>query len=166
MPKKPGNGPKSTEKALSAIVSDLVFLPDEKMIPVKVKFWHKYSQSAVVDTANVTRELAIKYTDDNRLTRWWSVPGFQEWFLNDDEFRQNTETLAYKALNTLEEILSNPDASDSARVNAAKLALEVADKMPKKYDKVTYRDQKIQEMDEKQLEEFITKRLGGSNGQT
>ena len=165
MPKKPGNGPKSVEKTLQNIVSDIVFMPESSMIPVKIKFWHKFSQVALADPDNVTREMAAQYSNDNRVTRWWSRPGFKEWFLNEDEFKQNLEELAYKALGALNDILMDPDAQAGARVNAAKLVLEAASKMPKKYEKESYKDEKIQEMTKEQLDEYISKRALKSGGE-
>lgn len=155
---------KTNSDKLSAIVSDVVFMPEESMVQTKVKFWHKFSQIAMADPSSISLEMALRYTDDNRLKRWWGLNGFKEWFMNEDEFVVNIQFIAYKALNTLDEILGDSEASAAARVNAAKLALEVADKMPKKYDKIAYKDTKIHEMDEKQLDEFIRRRIGDSHG--
>ena len=81
--------------------------------------------------------------------------GFKEWFLNEEEFAQKALALAHLALGSLEEVLTNPDANPSARVKAAKLAIEVANKMPQRWQKTVYLDDQIHKMDRAQLESFL-----------
>jgi hypothetical protein len=115
----------------------------------------------MVDVSKLTAANVQKIIPDSRLPRWWSMYGFREWFLNEDEFKQRLEYIAHLALDTLEQILTDPDANHSARVNAAKLAFEAASKMPQKWQKMGYLDDQIQKMDQSQLEQFIRQRSMG-----
>lgn len=146
--------PPQTER-LQQVVDDLVFLPTLDQRRIKAAFWAKYANAPQVDVSKVTAAHVQRFIEDSRIPRWWSMYGFREWFLNEDEFRQRSEYLAHLAQDTLEQIMLDPDANHNAKVNAAKLAIEVANRMPQKWQKITYLDDSIQKMDQAQLEQFI-----------
>lgn len=146
---------------VAQVCDDLLFVPTPDQRQVKAAFWQRYSQSPVLDISKITGTYVHKLVPDSRIPRWWSMFGFKEWFLNEDEFRQRLEYLANLSLDTLEAILTDPDANHSARVNAAKLIFEASNKMPKKWEKVAYLDAGVQNMDQAQLESFIRKQSLG-----
>ena len=150
---------KSTEKAIEAAIVDITFLPSPEQRKIKAAFWASYSEHPMADKEVVTLAVAQQMVSDNRLKRWWAVPGFTDWFSNRDEFRQRLEYLANLGLDTIEEILLDPDANANARMNAAKLMLEAASKMPNKWNQEKFLDAHIQKMDARELEAWLTKRL-------
>lgn len=142
---------------LAEIVEDKIFLPHPSQRKAKSAFWVKFSSNPIADASNITQELIVRFTGEERVRKWWKVSGFKEWFCNEDEFVERVDYLANLALDTMEEILSNPDSNPSARINAAKLTMEIANKMPQKFQKQIYLDEQIQKMDASQLEAFIKK---------
>jgi ABC-type branched-subunit amino acid transport system ATPase component len=100
----------------------------------------------------------LRFGASGAISRWWSLPGFKEWFRNADEFRQRLEYLANLSLDALEYVLVDPKAQSSAKVNAAKLLMEVARKMPSKVAQERFLDEAIAGMSAKQLEEFVQKK--------
>jgi hypothetical protein len=152
--------PPQTER-VAQVMDDLLFCPSPDQRQVKAAFWAKYQQTPLISVDKVTASFVQKLIPDSRLPRWWSMYGFKEWFLNEDEFRQRLEYIAHLGLDALEAILTDPDANHNARVNAAKLAFEAASKMPQKWQKSLYLDDHIQKMDQAQLEQFIRQKSLG-----
>lgn len=155
--RKSSGQPPQTER-VTQVMDDLIFAPNGDQRAVKAAFWAKYASNPLTDIDKITAGIVQKIIPDSRLARWWSMYGFKEWFLNEDEFRQRIEYIAHLGLDALESILTDPDANASARVNAAKLALEAANKMPQKWQNTKYLDDHIQKMDQAQLEQFIRQR--------
>jgi len=144
------------EKALSAVIDD-TFLPNPKQRQSKSTFWAMYAENPLFSPDSISMEEAYRVTKIPSIKRWWNLPGFKDWFLNKDEYRQRLEYLAHLALDTAEEILLDRDTQASARVNMAKLIIEAANKMPNKYAKQQYLDETISKMEPKQLEEYISR---------
>lgn len=151
----------SDKVKLTQILDDLVFMPSTMQRRIKAAFWTKFSQNPIADVGSITAELAARIAGNQNVKKWWSQPGFQEWFLNEDEFRQKLEYLAHLALDTIEEVLLNPDANVNAKSSMAKLIFEAAHKMPSKWQNTKYMDEQIQRMDLAQLESFIKQRSIG-----
>lgn len=137
------------------IVEDITFLPSPEQRKAKAAFWASYSENPLVGLDVLTVSDAVTLSRDRRVRSWWSLPSFREWFLNQDEFRQRLEYLANLALDTAESILLDTKAHPSARANMVKLVIEAAGRMPNKFAKEKYIDERIGSMDRKQLEEYI-----------
>jgi hypothetical protein len=150
---------KSSGKTFDAIIEDITFLPSPEQRKNKAAFWASYADNPMASSDNVTLALALQTTKEPRLRRWWPVPGFSEWYSNKDEFRQRLEYLANLGLDTIEDILLDPEANANARMNAAKLMLEAASKMPNKWNQEKFLDEHIQKMGQQELESWIAKRL-------
>lgn len=144
---------------IEVISSDLTYLPSAEQRKLKEAFWLRFSADPTCDPSEVTQSIVELYTSDSRVSRWWSQTGFKEWFRNQEEFRERAAILAHLALDTLQSIMINETAQASARVNAAKLVMEIARKMPTKQAVEKYVDEKIAEMDKKQLEAYIAKNI-------
>jgi hypothetical protein len=148
---------KKSKELRSAIEAEIDMTCDisDEMRKVKAAFWAAYQDNPVHSV--ITLSMVLQVTNENKVKQWWNLPGFKEWFCNKDEFRQRVEYLANVALDTIEQILINPDANPNARQNAAKLMIEVANKMPSRHAKEKFLDAQIQEMGKRELEAYIRK---------
>lgn len=146
------------QEVIDLATTELTYLPSAEQRRAKSSFWSRFNDNPICDPSEISLAIALRFVADGRLSRWWSQDGFKEWFRNGEEFRHRVEYLAHLALDALENVLIDPKAQGSARVNAAKLLMEVARKMPARGAVEKYLDEKIAEMDKKQLEEFISKR--------
>lgn len=150
---------RQTTHLVEVLASDLTYLPNPEQRKVKEAFWLRFNENPTCEPTHISQSIVEGITGDSRVSRWWSQPGFKEWLRNQEEFRERAATLAHLALDTIHSILINETAQPSARVNAAKLAMEIARKMPQKQTEAKYADEKITEMDKKQLEAYISKNM-------
>lgn len=146
-------------EVLDYVASELTFLPSYEQRKAKSAFWARFNENPMCEPADISLAMASRFTGDNRVSKWWNQDGFRDWFINRDEFRQRLEHLANLTLDMFEEILSDRKASAGARVSAGKVVMEVARKMPPRHSTEKFMDEKIGEMDRKQLEEFISRRI-------
>lgn len=147
-------------RVLAAAAQDVTFLPTPDMRRAKAAFWASLADHPLGDGNEVfTLAAAKELGADSRLSRWWAVPGFADWWQNKQEFKQRLEYLAQLSLDSLEEVLSNPDASSAAKINAAKLVMEAANKMPKKTQTEDNLEAKIASMSRGELEDFVRARV-------
>lgn len=151
--------PNNTADILELVVDELTYLPSPEQRRAKSAFWARFSDNPICEPEDISLAVALRFSPDNRLSRWWIQPGFKEWFRNRDEFRQRMEYLANLALDSLEGILADPKAQGTAKVNAAKLIMEVARKTPNKSQAEQFLDEKVSQMSRPQLEEYIKKNL-------
>jgi hypothetical protein len=126
----------------------------------KAAFWSSLSDHplGIGDTDTLTLAASKQLGADSRLPRWWAIPGFQEWWQNKQEFKQRLEYMAQLALDSLEEILADPNANPTAKVNSAKLVLDAANKMPKKAPEENL-DAKLASMTRTELEEYVRSKV-------
>lgn len=144
-------------KVLSAASADLTFAPTPDMRRAKAAFWARMADAPLLAGTPLTLAAAQQTSSDRRLAKWWSIPGFQDWFQNKEEFRERLEYLADIALDSLEQVLIDPDANAGAKVASAKLVLEAASKMPKKEsDSPTTR---LESLSRAELEDYVRKNL-------
>lgn len=153
---------KQTDKVIELIVNDITYLPSYEQRKSKSAFWLRWQQLEIppCDPRDITLTVAQQLVTEPKLDRWWGEPGFSAWFRNAEEFRERVEFLANLALDAVTDILVSEDPKmASAKVNAAKLMLEVARKMPKKEAAApAYADKKIQDMTREELEKYIAAR--------
>ncbi len=143
---------------LEIVASELTYIPSGEQRKSKSAFWARFNDNPLCEPQDITLAIALQFCNDERLTKWWPQDGFKEWFRNRDEFRQRVEYLVHQALDSLEYVLVDPKAQASAKVNAAKLLMEVARKMPQKNQAEQFLDEKISSMSRKELEEYIKSR--------
>lgn len=147
---------------LAAAARDLVTFsdPTDAQRQAKSRFWATFSDGTIAPPSPIDSASARRYSGDHRVTQWWSLPGFEDWFTNSEEFRDRVEFLGHLALDNVETILRNPEANVTAKINAIRILFEIGGKFPGKgAGAEKYVDEKIAEMDRKQLEEFITKQV-------
>lgn len=151
-------------KDVKKAIEQLEFQPNDQQRRLKARFWSVYSADPYIEPKLLALEHVVELTQDHRAERWWAVPGFKGWFLNDKEHEERVSYLYYLALDSLEEILLSDDPKmSSARVNAIRLVAELGSKMPSKTNGKEFSDKQINDMSKQQLEEFIStqsKRLG------
>ena len=148
---------KDINKILAAASTDLTFAPTPDMRRAKAAFWHRVADAPLFDGGPVTLAVAQQFGADKRLSKWWTLPGFVEWFQNREEFRERLEYLADIALDSLEQVLTDPDSNPSAKVASAKLVLEAASKMPKK--EADTPASRLETMSRTELEDYVRKNL-------
>ena len=81
--------------------------------------------NAILDTRSINLATALKLTGVTTLRGWWDQPGFQAWFLNKEETKQKIKYLTDKALESVSQILDDPDPrASSAKVSILKTLLQ------------------------------------------
>ena len=150
---------KSKVDVVDIVTSELTYLPSIDQKKAKSAFWSRFQDNPLCDPSQVSLAIALQFVNESRLERWWKIVGFREWFCNQNEFRDRMEYLSNKILDSLEYILDDPKANANAKVSAAKLIMEAAKKMPTKNTKEAFLDEKVSQMDKKELQEFIKKQV-------
>lgn len=151
--------PRGAESLIEVLASDLTYVPNFEQRKTKEAFWLRFNENPTCEAEDIACSLVMRLTGDGRLERWWSQSGFKEWFRNQEEFRERAASLAHMALDTIQSILMDLDAQPSARVTAAKLALEIARKMPTQTAQPKYLDDGINKMDKAQLEQYLARNV-------
>lgn len=144
------------------------FTPVDNDYALKAKFWSRARNSGVSSGDEITLAAAMEIIQDQRLPKRWKVEGFKEWFLDDQSFDADVLEMCYKLPQYAKDILEDPNAQASAKVNILKLMAEIGRKMPAKSKEVIFADKTVQKMDEAQLTKLIAdnaaKLKGLSNG--
>jgi hypothetical protein len=73
------------------IADDISFQPTTSMVRARSDFWCAYRDDPRVAPANVTADEAAQMANAPAIKKWWSVPGFKPWFLQQDSWRKDTE---------------------------------------------------------------------------
>lgn len=118
---------KEIDKAVTELT---VFQPTAEMRRVKSKILSRMSDDPTRMPGSLLTRSSAEQLAGRSLESWWSKQGFQEWLSNATEFTERLEGIALQAMDTLEDVMENA-AQDSARVNAAKVAMELASKFPR-----------------------------------
>jgi len=126
---------------------ELILNVNSDMRICKTRFWTAMQTNPICDPEHVTLAAALQLTGEKRLESWWEKPGFKKWFCAEDEFEVKLSSAKYMAIDTLLDVMSNPDTAPSARVAAAKEVLANANKT---------------ENDDKNLEKLLEKIAGVS----
>lgn len=128
-----------------------LFKPDDEQRAAKSTFWASYEGQGPIDV-----ELALQYSGDSQVANWWPQKGFQEWFSNRDEFQQQVDVLAHRALARIGHIL-NTSADPDILLKASRMALELAKKFPAKTVEAPdkFLDDQIAKMTKEQLREYL-----------
>lgn len=145
---------------LSAVSRDLtVHVPTNDQKRAKATFWSTFSSGEVQVPDPIDRSTALKYGGDRRLSGWWDLPGFPDWFTTAAEFTQRIEYLTSLALDGLEDVLKDNMANASAKINAIKLIMELGHKLKSPQEESSFLDKEISRMDRKQLESYLARNI-------
>lgn len=151
---------KKVEAVVEFIANDLTYIPSPEQRRLKQAFWTRFNDNPICDPQDISRSIVDTIAPDYRLGRWWSQAGFKEWFCNKEEFREEVDALVFLALDRMKRILISDDPKMAgAQVTAAKLLMDVGRKMPPKIAAEKFLDEKINQMDKKQLEEYISRSM-------
>jgi hypothetical protein len=149
---------KKIEAVVEYIANDLTYIPSPEQRRLKQAFWARFNDNPICDPQDISKSVVDELAPDYRLGRWWPQPGFKEWFSNKEEFREEVDALVFLALDRMKRILISEDPKMAgAQVSAAKLLMDVGRKMPPKVGSEKFLDEKIHQMDKKQLEEYISR---------
>lgn len=151
-PKEAKEVAKSLPNALESLV---LYRPTEGQRKAKARLLIALEDNPVTTLDSITAEEASRLAKYD-CTKFWSTPGFKEWLTGVNEFRERVEYLAYLSLDAAEEIL----LSDDPRMAGAKVSMigkvtELASKLPSKSSQDRYADEFIQNMNRKELEQFL-----------
>jgi hypothetical protein len=115
------------EKATEAVQGlELSYSPTDQERRLRALFYVALEDHPVADADNITPALIEQLTNDSRILKWWSKPGFKEWF----QCRVTLQAKAEYALDLLIDSFIDLARSDdpktvSAKVAAAKLLAEM-----------------------------------------
>lgn len=155
------NSDKLLIKLLSDVADVVEFTPNQDHRRAKSNLWTAVAEQGISLPPDPPMQLVAQYAGDRRLQQWWDIPGFQDWFLNRQEFRQRVDALSQLALDEMERILTSTDPKTAtAKVAVIRMALEASGKLAeasRSRDSDTA-DEKIAKMSQKELEEFIRER--------
>lgn len=139
---------------------DITFHPSTQQMRVKAMFWSRFKEVPGHEATPVNLALIAQYTGDSRVHNWWALPGFKEWITESDTWKIDLELLLMEIPYALREILHNEGTkSMGPKVNAAKLIVEAANRMPAKVKEVKLLDRDVGKMDQAQLKAIIRKGL-------
>lgn len=118
-------------KALEEVAATLTaFKPTVEMRRVKSKLLARIADDPTKPAGSLLTRSTAESLVGRSLEKWWKIEGFQSWISNSTEFTERLEGLAMQAMETLEDVMAHSQ-QDSARVNAAKVAMELASKFPR-----------------------------------
>lgn len=161
MGKKTLNSTKPAKKkdttALANLADSVIFTPNPRQRKVKAQFWSRFQSGPFVSPSALSLPAIQEVVNVPSLKEWWYIDGFKEWFINREEAREKLEYLYMKALDTAEDILDDPNAQASAKVNMIKVLGELANKFPSRWQE-RFADDDINKMDEKQLIAFLERK--------
>lgn len=141
----------------TAKLSDkVIFEPTSAQVRQKARFWTRFRPGPLTPSDNITMATALEVTGSAQIRKWWNEPGFVEWFENKDEERERLKYLFHKGLDTIENILDNPEANANAKANLIKMLAEMNGFLGKKPVE-KFADDSINQMSEAQLKEFLNK---------
>lgn len=138
-----------------------IFSPNAQQKRCKTAFWSRYTPGPSTPLPeNMTVAFAQELTNSASLKKWWGEPGFQAWFLNQSEAREQVEYLFDRSLEVAEELLNSDTAKAGEKVALIKFLAELAGKIPKAGGNNVERfaDADIDKMDENQLKAYLTRK--------
>lgn len=96
--------------------------------------------------------------NETRLERWWREPGFKEWLTDTETFKVMAELASWEALQTCRDIMANSEEKAVARINAAKLTMEIAGKINKRVQE-RYMDKSLEGLSKEELRAVIDRNV-------
>lgn len=127
------------------------FTPSGRQVRARNKF---YSQANVTGTEIDSAAQSLELGAPARISDWWAIPGFAEWWCSPTWEREESHRLLISAMHRVSEVLRDED--DSARLlAAAREAREIYTKLNGPEQKEKYMDSEIGEMGPEELKEFI-----------
>jgi hypothetical protein len=142
----------------SELPEEVSFLPAPIHQQLRAQFWARFAPSPFESKENITLATAQNYVNDSRLKRYWGTPGFKEWFCRQNENMERLEYLWSIGLDAAETILRDQTGQAGPKIQLLKLIAEVTNKLPKAKSEERFSDDKINKMNEDELNEFLAVR--------
>lgn len=146
---------------LEDLVEEVVFRPLEEHRRLKSRFLSRIADNPLVDSSTLSLADVQRILGTNTVSKYWNLPGFQEWFLNTGEYQERLEGLFSLALDAAQDILLNQDPkAQSSRAAMVRTMAELAGKMrPKDNGSAAgaAMAKLIASMDQAQLSMFLSK---------
>jgi hypothetical protein len=144
---------------LDQVRDTVTFVPNNDQKRARSNFWITVGELGLDVGANSGVATALQHSGDRRVAEWWNLPGFSDWFLNREEFRQRVDFLASLALDELEVVLRTPGHKD--KIVVAKMLLEERNKRLAASEGATGADlgDKLSKMSRAELDAFIKARV-------
>ena len=146
-----------TPRQINKLSKDVLFEPSSVQQKAKARFWSRFQSGPLANPSMVSLTEALATTNIPQLKKWWDDKQFVEWFLNKDEERERIKFLFNKGLDTMENILDNPEANANAKANIIKMLAEMNGYLGKKPE-VKFSDESINKMSEAQLQDFLSRK--------
>jgi hypothetical protein len=126
--------PQDVAKApLADLAEEVLFVPREEHRTLKARFLARTSDNPAIDLPTIDLATGCRILGNNKLAKYWSLPGFRDWFRNSSEQREQLEELFDLALTAARDILLSTEPKvQGARVQMIKTVAELAAKYPKK----------------------------------
>ena len=155
----PREARKSVKNLEDTIQNLVIYNPTPAQRKAKARLLIALEDNPVVSLDNLTAEQASNLSKYD-CSKYWSTPGFREWLTGVNEFRERVEYLAYLSLDAAEEILLSDDPKlAGAKVSTISKITELAAKLPNKNSHDSYTDEFIQNMNRRQLEQFLQENM-------
>lgn len=146
--------------AVRAMGADLIFVPTPILQQYKMVFWTRYNPGPLgantpVDAKLIARVLNLPVAS---VHNWCRAPGFLSWFSNSEESKEKINYLFLRALDSAEEILSDPKANANAKVGLIKLLAEMTGHIQVRGGKnqdQEFSDAKVSRMSEAELKAWL-----------
>lgn len=150
---------KEATEAVSTALDELSFQPAPLHQQMKAQFWSRYVPNPFESRENISLASVQEVVSDARLRRYWHVPGFKEWFINQDEGKERLEYLWMVGLDTAEQILRDPAVNAGAKTNMLKLLAEVTGRLVRGSNKdEKFSDAAVNSMSKDELEKWLKNR--------
>jgi len=140
------------------IVQASSFVPTARQIRARNK-WAEVNP----DMECATAEAAMALGAPQAIIRWWSTPGFSEWWNASSWAREEAEAALLQGMARISDILRDQESPPQLLIAAAKEAREVWTKLNSGVEQ-KFADEAIGQMDRKELEEFIRKKTSVISG--
>lgn len=139
---------------------DLSFQPSPIQQSLKAQFWARFIPGPLDDPKKLTLPLVQSIVNDAKLKRYWNLPGFKEWFSNQNENVERVEYLWAVGLDAAEQILRDSSTNPAVKVNLLKLLADVTGRLSSKNRPVEekYADEAINKMSQDELKEWLSKK--------
>jgi hypothetical protein len=106
--------------------AELSYAPSDAERQLKALFYTAQAENPLADLDKITAAMIEQITNDGRIHKWWSKPGFKEWFCNRFDVQARAEYVLDKLLDSFLDIaISDDPKSYSSKVAAAKFLAEL-----------------------------------------
>lgn len=146
---------------LDRVRDTVSFVPNNEQKRARSNFWIAVGELGIDIPQQVGLPVVLQHAGDKRVAEWWVLPGFQDWFLNREDFRQRVDFLSSMALDELEKTLQNPAASPKDKILVAKMLLDERNRRVAASDgaDASLLGERLQKMSRAELDTYIRTRV-------